>query len=268
VASRQAETINAETTKPELSKFIRKGKQKTIARIAAIGALALSLCTPVLNSQTEAPKDSNMAGINVILRPQQHRFTGAKGSWSVVNSKSDQYTIAQWLGIGGIDGGTNANELVQVGTTCASMWDGCRIFYEILPQRPFIYDSIIVKPNDIISAEMKISLVKANQWYIKVTDITQKASFKRSLDYSSSRSSVELVLETPEIRASESAKRWSILGLTDFDDVRFFNFGIDVNSKEAANALDYRKYEIVRDGRRLTRIASNPDGSFNVKRVR
>ncbi len=268
MASRQAEPINAETTKLELSKFLRTGRQKTIARIAAIGALALSLCTPVLNSQTEVPKDSNMAGINVILRSPQHRFTGAKGSWSVINSKSNQYTVAQWLGVGGIDGGKNAEELMQVGTTCASMWDGCRIFYEILPQRPFICDSIIVKPNDIISAEMRISLVKANQWYIKVTDITQKASFKRFLDYSSSRSSVELVLEAPEIRASKSAKKWSIIGLTDFDDVRFFNFGIDLNSEEAANSLDYRKYEIVRDGWRLTRIASNPDGSFNVKRTR
>jgi hypothetical protein len=116
---------------------------------------------------------------------------------------------ATWVGIGGVSG----TDLIQAGTqaTVSGGDVSYEAWIEMLPQSSRTV-SLSVSPGD--SVTVTITEQSSGQWVITMVNNTTKASYERTVAYSSSRSSAEWVQEAP------SSGR-GIIPLDDFGSVRF-----------------------------------------------
>jgi hypothetical protein len=112
---------------------------------------------------------------------------------TVTTGPGNQYS-SDWVGIGGF----NTGDLVQDGIEANNLNGTAqyRAWTEILPA-PEVPLSLIVHPGDLIKAIVKETA--ANTWVMKVKNLTTGASGSRTVSYSSTRSSAEVIHERPTI---------------------------------------------------------------------
>jgi len=137
-------------------------------------------------------------------------YTSVTGTWIVPQVGSTTTGAdATWVGIGGVSG----TDLIQAGTQATV--SGGDVSYEawteMLPDSSRTV-SLAVAAGDSIT--VSITEQASGQWLITMVNNTTKATYQRTVRYSSSRSSAEWVQEAP------SAGR-GIIPLDDFGTVRF-----------------------------------------------
>lgn len=112
---------------------------------------------------------------------------------TVTTGPGNQYS-SDWVGIGGV----NTGDLVQDGIEADNL-NGTplyRAWTEILPASE-VPLSLVVHPGDLMKAIVKETA--ANTWVMKVKNLTTGASGSRTVSYSSSHSSAEVIHERPTI---------------------------------------------------------------------
>src|SRR6266702_2103434 len=137
-------------------------------------------------------------------------YTSVTGTWIVPQVGSTTTGAdATWVGIGGVSG----TDLIQAGTQATV--SGADVSYEawteMLPDSSHTV-SLDVAAGD--SVTVSITEQTSGEWLIAMVNNTTKASYQRTVRYSSSRSSAEWIQEAP------SAGR-GIIPLDDFGTVRF-----------------------------------------------
>jgi Peptidase A4 family len=156
------------------------------------------------------PTDSgNWAGYTVT----GGTFTGVSGTWSVpaFAPGSPAGADAIWVGIGGVRG----NDLIQAGTQETVSGRGStqyQAWIETLPQasRPVV---LPINAGDSISVSLQQQA--EGDWSIAFVNNTSGKTYQESVQYASSRSSAEWVVEAP------SARRGRIVPLDTFGSVMF-----------------------------------------------
>lgn len=137
-------------------------------------------------------------------------YTSVTGTWVVPQvATTTTGADATWVGIGGVSG----TDLIQAGTqaTVSGGSVSYEAWIEMLPESSRTV-SLAVAPGD--SVTVTITEQSSGQWLIVMQNNTTKASYQRTVRYSSSRSSAEWVQEAPS-----SAR--GIIPLDDFGSVRF-----------------------------------------------
>jgi hypothetical protein len=137
-------------------------------------------------------------------------YTSITGTWIVPQVGSTTTGAdATWVGIGGVSG----TDLIQAGTQATV--SGGDVSYEawteMLPDSSRTV-SLAVAAGDSIT--VSITEQASGQWLITMVNNTTKATYQRTVRYSSSRSSAEWIQEAP------SAGR-GVIPLDDFGTVRF-----------------------------------------------
>ncbi len=125
------------------------------------------------------------------------KYTAVYGSWianSPTSSGSTTSYDATWIGIGGITG----TDLIQAGVNNSVTSSGTvstQVFYEALPAPASSVVGFKVLPGDTII----VSIIESatNSWTITIQDTTQKETFTKTLNYTSSLSSAEWIEEDP-----------------------------------------------------------------------
>jgi hypothetical protein len=137
-------------------------------------------------------------------------YTSVSGTWIVPQvGATSSGADATWVGIGGITG----TDLLQAGTQATVSGGGVsyEAWIEMLPDSSRTV-SLAVSAGD--SVTVSITEQSSGEWLIAMANNTTKASYQRTVSYTSSRSSAEWVQEAP------SSGR-SIIPLDDFGTVRF-----------------------------------------------
>ena len=137
-------------------------------------------------------------------------YTSVTGTWIVPQvGATTAGADATWVGIGGVSG----TDLIQAGTqaTVSGGSVSYEAWIEMLPDSSRTV-SLDVAPGD--SVTVSLTEQSSGQWLIAMSNDTTKASYQRTVTYSSSRSSAEWVEEAP------SSGR-GIIPLDDFGTVRF-----------------------------------------------
>jgi Peptidase A4 family len=137
-------------------------------------------------------------------------YTSVSGTWIVPQvGATTTGADATWVGIGGVSG----TDLIQAGTQATV--SGSDVSYEawteMLPDSSRTV-SLAVAAGDSIT--VSITEQASGQWLITMVNNTTKATYQRTVRYSSSRSSAEWIQEAP------SAGR-GVIPLDDFGTVRF-----------------------------------------------
>ncbi|HEY3081756.1 MAG TPA: G1 family glutamic endopeptidase [Chloroflexota bacterium] len=141
------------------------------------------------------------------------RFTAVTGTWTVPQPPTDgtQGSSATWVGIGG----ESTRDLIQAGTDTTVRGAG-RAEYgawlEMLPREPLTVP-LPVHPGD--SVTVSLSQQTDGTWLIAFKNNTTGATHDRTVEYASSLSSAEWIVE------AESAGRRRILPLDDFGTITF-----------------------------------------------
>jgi hypothetical protein len=140
-------------------------------------------------------------------------FTGVSGTWNVPEFAPDSPAGADaiWVGIGGVRG----TDLIQAGTQETVSGRGStqyQAWVETLPQasRPV---PLSISAGDSISVSLQEQV--GGVWLITFANNTSGKSYQVTIQYASSRSSAEWVVEAP------SARRGRLLPLDAFGSVSF-----------------------------------------------
>src|SRR5207247_493739 len=136
--------------------------------------------------------------------------TSVTGTWIVSQvGATTTGADATWVGIGGVSG----TDLIQAGTQATVSGGGVtyEAWIEMLPDSSHTV-SLDVAASD--SVTVSITEQTSGEWLIAMVNNTTKASYQRTVRYSSSRSSAEWIQEAP------SAGR-GVIPLDDFGTVRF-----------------------------------------------
>lgn len=142
-------------------------------------------------------------------------FTTVSGSWTATDptgNGSSTSADATWIGIGGV----GTNDLIQTGTENTVSSSGkvsTSAFYELIPAGPVYIDTLLVRPNDSLSAS--ITEIAAGQWTITITDTTTGKTFSTSVSYASSHATAEWIQEDPSY-ASGGLVPFDFFGLASF----------------------------------------------------
>ena len=144
--------------------------------------------------------------------------TSITGEWQVptVTSTSGNSYSSAWIGIDGF----NNRHLIQTGTE--EDWAGGRAVYkawwEILPKSETVISSITVHAGDIFTAQ--ITKGSGTNWTIEIDDTTSGKSFSITKTYKGPGTSVEWILEAPEVGGG-------IATLAHYGTTYFINCGFD-----------------------------------------
>ncbi len=158
----------------------------------------------VFSAQSIIQNDSNWAGYIVasdFQNPSQ-TVTAINASWVVPQvkvSENDSFS-AVWIGIGGYFD----HSLLQIGSEQDSI-NGTPVYnlwFEMLPQNAITIEAITVSPGDTINASIALLSSSSNLWSIYIADGTQV--FQDTVQYPSTRTSAEWILERPSINQSIS----------------------------------------------------------------
>ena len=150
------------------------------------------------------------------LQTPHPNVTGIRGSWTVpavAPSTNNSYS-AVWIGVGG----QYDHTLIQCGTeqdfvngqTIYSAW------YELLPNRAIMVQSMHVLPGDQIQASIQLVNINTDAWFINITDVTTGSSFQHTFLYASTQLSAEWIIERPTVNSILSP-------LANFGNVTFTN---------------------------------------------
>jgi len=138
--------------------------------------------------------------------------TDVKGSWVVPSVKCGNTPTAYssfWVGIDGY----SSNTVEQIGTD-SDCQSGSPVYYawfEFYPHPSMTVNSLLIKPGDRISAEVKYT---GNGFTVTLTDETTGKSFSATTKmHSAARSSAEWIIEAPS--------GGGVLPLADFTSVSF-----------------------------------------------
>jgi Peptidase A4 family len=138
-------------------------------------------------------------------------YTSVTGTWIVPQvGATTTGADATWVGIGGVTG----TDLIQAGTQATVTGNGAvtyETWTEILPESSRT-TPLQVSPGD--SVTVTITEQSSGLWLIAMQNNTTRASYEKTLRYSSSRSSAEWIQEAP------SSGR-GVIPLDDFGTVRF-----------------------------------------------
>ena len=157
----------------------------------------------------------------------KHGVTAVEGSWTVpqVNvSAGDGYSSA-WIGIGGQTDKT----LIQVGTEHALIGgrESYVAWYEMLPNLSVTINGLTISPGDTIVVSLNLIDSNVNVWNIQLRDTTNGQAFNLNVNYNSTLSSGEWIVERPSINNQIST-------LCDFGNIPFRNCQINVNNVDGA----------------------------------
>ncbi len=150
-----------------------------------------------------------------------------------------------WIGIGGL---ISNNDLIQTGTESYYSQQrhkiSYRAWYELLPGFPHYINSKIfpVKPGDEISAKIKLLNTPNtwdNIWKIELKNLTENKTFKTTVDYSSSMSSAEWVVER---LSADLIYSYFKSNLEQFGKIKFKDAAAQIKKH---NTLVYRPVEMI-----------------------
>ena len=132
----------------------------------------------------------------------------------------DGYSSA-WIGIGG----HSEKTLIQVGTEHDVLGgqDTYSAWYEMLPALSVTIEEITVAPGDTVAASVSLIDSNANMWNIQLSDTTNGQAFDLNVNYNSSLTSGEWIVERPTINNQ-------ISNLCDFGTIPFSNCQITLNN--------------------------------------
>jgi hypothetical protein len=149
--------------------------------------------------------------------------TAVEASWTVpqINVLAGDGYSSAWIGIGG----HSEKTLIQVGTEqdVIGGQDTYSAWYEMLPALSVTIDEMVVAPGDNITASLSLIGYNANMWNIQLNDTSNGQVFNRNVNYNSSLTSGEWIVERPTINNQ-------ISNLCDFGTVPFSNCQITLNN--------------------------------------
>jgi hypothetical protein len=149
--------------------------------------------------------------------------TNIEASWTVpqVNTSASDGFSSAWIGVGGQTDKT----LIQVGTEhdLINGQETYRAWYEMLPNFAVTINDFTIAPGDIIAASLTLIDSNTNIWKIKLNDITNEQSFNLNVNYNSTLSSGEWIVERPSISNQ-------ISNLCDFGSITFSNCQLNLNN--------------------------------------
>ena len=187
----------------------------------------LDYLSNVFNSNVCSQTIASLSWAGYIVSPhasgQEIEVNEVSASWIVprVNVSSGDGYSSMWVGIGGQTDKT----LIQVGTEHDSV-GGSEVYsawYEMLPNYAIKIQNIDISPGDKVVASVTLLDIAQDQWHIKLVDITKNQEFNLKVDYNSSRSSAEWIVERPTINNRIST-------IVDFGDATFSECKVKVNN--------------------------------------
>jgi Peptidase A4 family len=202
------------------------------------------------------PESRNWAGYAATAG----RYTAVSGTWTVPQfaAESPVGSDATWVGIGGVRG----NDLVQAGTQETVSGHGrteYQAWLEMLPQSSQRVP-MPISAGDSIS--ISITQTANEQWQIAFRNNTSGKAYEVTVQYKSSLSSAEWVVEAP------SARRGRVLPLDTFGTITFSEASAvkDGQTLTVAQAGGRAITMVGRAGNALARPSSLGDdgGSFSV----
>lgn len=190
---------------------------------------------------------------------QSGRYTYVSGTWTVPKVNSTGTSDAIWVGIGGV----TSKDLIQAGTEDIIDPSGTKevgAFYETLPASAHALP-LQVKSGDTVNAT--IEQVSKGRWQITVTNQSTGKNYQTYVNYASSLSSSEWIVEAPSTKYYQ-------LPLDNFRDInitgaRTNKNGADVALEDSGATPTY----MVINGRPAAVVSDiNSSGdSFTVSRV-
>ena len=157
----------------------------------------------------------------------KHGVTSIEASWTVprVNASSGDGFSSAWIGIGGQADKT----LIQVGTEHDSSSGEARylVWYELLPAYSVTINGFTISPGDVMTASLNLVYSGVNLWNIQIRDTTNAQSFNLNVNYNSTFSSGEWMMERPAINGQVST-------LCNFGTVPFSNCHLTVNNVQGS----------------------------------
>jgi hypothetical protein len=190
-----------------------------------------------------------------------HLINAITAEWEVptINILATKTYSSAWIGIGGQSDKT----LIQIGTEHDAVNGNAnyRAWYEVLPAFSITIPDFNINPGDRVFAS--ISMIDTNQstWKILLEDITNGKSFTKNIEYNSTQSSGEWIIERPTVNSQVST-------LTNFGTITFTDCNIGLENKTGPiGEFIYTKIEMTNQlATPLTTVSSlSPDGgSFNV----
>lgn len=140
-------------------------------------------------------------------------YSGVSATWVVPEPAAGGVfgTDAEWVGIGGV----RSRDLIQAGTEATVVSSGHIVYdawSETLPQTARTV-ALSVNPGD--SVTVSLANQDADSWDVHITDNTTGQDYEKTVQYTSSGTSAEWVVEAP------SASRGRQLPLDDFGSVAF-----------------------------------------------
>jgi hypothetical protein len=190
----------------------------------------LSTLETIFNSNPEGRTIESLSWTGYIISQNfnsKHGVTSVEASWTVAqvnNSVGDGFS-STWIGIGGQTDKT----LIQVGTEqdSTSGQENCLAWYELLPSYSVPINGLIISPGDRMDASLNLVDSNLNVWNIQLRDNTNGQNFNLNVDYNSTLSSGEWIVERPAINGQIST-------LCDFGAVPFSNCHITVNKVQGS----------------------------------
>ena len=130
------------------------------------------------------------------------QVTFINASWVVpaVNATSSPQYASVWIGIGGqLD-----TTLIQAGTEQDSSNNQTAYYawYELLPSYSVRIDTVSISPGDVVDASLRLVDSTANRWNIELSDSTTGQYFGTTVNYNSTGSSGEWILERPTVNGA------------------------------------------------------------------
>jgi|SRR5450755_1805773 len=232
--------------------------------------------TIVVKARWASISSDHQAGY-VSTGPTNHptTYTDVKGAWVVPAAQCsplETSNSAFWVGLGATSGGT----LQQIGTNtgCGGTGNICPLtlpsvpaycaWYQMFPHKQ-VHNIIlanngklaIVKPNDTIQAE--ITYKKNGNFLFQIRDLTQKWDYSNTdnqpgSQLDSAREDADWITEAPPFFGS-------ILPLTDFTTIRFFNCSADKKDISSAGPRTIQVIMINNGALKATPGVLSPDGT-------
>jgi hypothetical protein len=201
----------------------------------------LSTLEAIFNSNPEGRTIESLSWTGYIVSQSfnsKHGVTSVEASWTVaqVNASAGEGFSSTWIGIGGQTDKT----LIQVGTEQDSTngQENCFAWYELLPSYSVPINGLTLSPGDRIDASINLVDSNINVWNIQLKDTTKGQNFNLNVNYNSTLSSGEWIVERPVINGQ-------IRTLCDFGALSFSNCHITAkNTQGSIDNFTYTKIEM------------------------
>jgi hypothetical protein len=229
---------------------------------------ALSALTLLEGAFNSIPDSHTIASVGwagyIVSRSfnEQKDIVSVSASWTIptVNAANGDGYSSAWIGIGGQEDKT----LIQVGTD-HNVYNGNSSYgawYEMLPALSTRINGFNVSPGDRVSAKIMLVNSESEEWNIQITDLTNGNSYNQNVQYHSTRSSAEWVLE-------RSLVNGQITTLADFGSITFNDCRAQVGS-QSGYIQDFTYSVVQMTNQQYDRLATTSllggDGaSFTVK---